>query len=712
MLVGGTKQPFEKARSLIGPVIFQIIFTVDGQLQVFGQWIEAFAAQVAVGRLLFGLLHNPGKDGEGRTGALTQCGTAKADARIFGTHPGTGYDAGTKADEPAVGIVLRGAGLPSVIALQTVAAVEVPARSSLGRLAQELHHIAGGFFVEGLLAGSLGFCRIQHLPIGIFDAQHHHRFTGPAVVGKGGVGTHHLEETDAGAAQRQGGHVGETAFNAHLAGRGNHRGNACSFNELRRHRVHRVDQSPLQRVPAFVHAVRIGGRPVVVVDIGSGGIRQHFAGRIALLQRSGVHQGLKGRARLPPGLYMVVLIKAKVNPAHPGQYVAAGGIHSYKTGMQGTETVANGVDGRTLHPFLAFGGIDQQGLNLLHFFHNGCVLQSLFTEQAVAGTLADGLSQHFGLLRPGLFLAPVFVEASLQGRHVLAHGRYGKALEPGIQGRRNFQSVGLQAVLTVPAFLQKLDALLAYLLQKPGGGTVAVVDAAVVGLQGPVFIAFAILGRQKALMGHAVEHYIAASQGPFGVEAGTVGGIGGEHAYQGGGFGGIQLGRGLAEEAVGGHLNAVNVLPKRHGVEVKAQDVVLAEDLLETRRNKYLTRFVDGEGQPADASAGVEVLGQLLADGAAAPLPCIAQQDGLDKDAAQTDEVEAPVLKKATVLGGNEGILNVNTDLLIVGIQPVLDKVLPNHTAIGRIHHRGIMVPQSPQLHRTRNAPEETGVDQ
>ncbi len=99
------------------------------------------------------------------------------------------------------------------------------------------------------------------------------------------------------------------------------------------------------------------------------------------------------------------------------------------------------------------------------------------------------------------------------------------------------------------------------------------------------------------------------------MRAGVIAGVGFEQADQYGGFFGLQFFGSLAEEAFTGHLNAVGIFAVWNGVQVEGQQLPLVVNLLQPAGNDHLPHLRLDHAEAAVALPGVQLLGQLLADG-------------------------------------------------------------------------------------------------
>ena len=89
-------------------------------------------------------------------------------------------------------------------------------------------------------------------------------------------------------------------------------------------------------------------------------------------------------------------------------------------------------------------------------------------------------------------------------------------------------------------------------------------------------------------------------------------------------------------------------------------------------------------------SAGEEVLGQLLRDGAAAARRALAADDRLEEHAEEAPRVDARMLVEAHILRGHEGVDEVGRYLVVGDVGAVLQPYEAEHLAVVGQHLRGL----------------------
>ncbi|MNZ95300.1 hypothetical protein D3C78_1144430 [compost metagenome] len=165
---------------------------------------------------------------------------------------------------------------------------------------------------------------------------------------------------------------------------------------------------------------------------------------------------------------------------------------------------------------------------------------------------------------------------------------------------------------------------------------------------------------EHVALDHLRQHRVAPRQRALGVEHRVVIARALEHAHQGRRFQHAELVGRLVEIGARGHLYAIGVVEKGHGVEVGLEDFVLGVERLDLERRDRFLELARERGRAADFR-GVEVARQLLGDGRSA-LPVTAQ--GVDEGRSRAPPVQAVVAVEAVVLGGDQGLDHGRRDLV------------------------------------------------
>ena len=158
----------------------------------------------------------------------------------------------------------------------------------------------------------------------------------------------------------------------------------------------------------------------------------------------------------------------------------------------------------------------------------------------------------------------------------------------------------------------------------------------------------------EALVGHELQHQVAALQGARRVTAGIIIGRALEQAHQQGRLVQAQFAQGPVEVEIGGQAEAVDgplaVLAKEHFVGIGFQDFVLAVAGIEYDGHEGFVEFA-----PQAALGGEEeILHQLLGEGAA-PLHRLPGLDVGHHGPGDAQGIDPVMMKEIPVLGGQQG---------------------------------------------------------
>ena len=162
---------------------------------------HARVQRLAAQRLLEKITH----DGQRALRPLPPVVAAQRDAAVVEAHPRPAHQLRVHEDEPAIGVVLRGAGFARHIGADAKSRADAPARALVHHTAQGIAQGLRRLHRQHLLRGHGGKL-LQHPALAVFNAGHPHRGPVSARVGNGAVGRHHLFERDRAGAQRQRGH--------------------------------------------------------------------------------------------------------------------------------------------------------------------------------------------------------------------------------------------------------------------------------------------------------------------------------------------------------------------------------------------------------------------------------------------------------------------------------------------------------------------------
>ena len=393
--------------------------------------------------------------------------------------------------------------------------------------------------------------------------------------------------------------------------------------------------------------------------------------------------------------------------------MAGARVHRHKTCAKEELVVANGVHRCHYGILLAlpaehghlFGRIERllylrlRGTRLLH--------------QAVAVGLPHGASQnlvHLFLGEPegiGRFLRPLllFVEAHLQLFQVFRHRLFGILLHARVEGGVYLQPVGIEVVLAavllgvlrtpaveriglpvervlvvllhLPATVIRPIGLLgsqhaAQVLAEVGRRALLVVHAVVSQLQRQRLQGVALRLGDVSGFPHLVEHHVApAASALVAAEGVIVRGVL-AHAYQRGGFLNLQVFRLATEVGEGGSLDADRVVQEVELVEVHREDFLFGVVVFQLYGNHPFDGLLEQTLHHVARTGRIELLGELLGDGASATGILLHQDAALHHGTEQGDGVDARMLDKAHVLRGYQRIDDVGRQVVVAHEHAVL----------------------------------------
>ena len=617
-----------------------------------------------------GLLQKVAHHGQRAVGALAPVIAAQGDAPIVEAHPRTRHHTRVQGNEPAVGVVLRGAGFARQVGPQAVAAAQggagAPVDGAAHGVAQGLCGLQGhGLLGRGRRKG------LQHLAVAVFNAGDEDGLDVAACVGDGAVGSDHFAQRDRAGAQRQRWHLFQLALaHAHGAGQVGHTGRAHLLHDLGGDGVLGKRQAVGQRHGGVAGRTAISGAPHLVAAQRNlyRLVHQLVRRQRPLHEGHPIHKRLEGGARLAAGsLHMVERVGSKVAAAHPGQHMAGDGVHGHEARLHaGFFLLQRGHE----------AGVGQQGFQ--HFIRRLALGHRL----AVLRGFAHQRMHQLALGVPAVAGRPGVVGNALQLAALPCHGLVGHGLQARVDGGAHDEAIGMQAVAIG---IGPGDELLAQLLRKVRGqahgfGLAFKVNAQRALLQGRQLGLF-----QLAALDHLRQHDVAPRLRALGLGHGVVVGRALEHANQRGTFQQVELVGRLVEIRARGHLDAVGVVQKRHGVEVGLQDFILGVRPLDLEGGDGFLELA-GDGARAANFFREQVARQLLRDGGAA-LRIAAQRVHHRRRSAP--EVHARVLVKAVVLRGDEGVDHMGRDAVQRHPLAVGPAVLGQHLTVHRQKLRG-----------------------
>ena len=498
-------------------------------------------------------------------------------------------------------------------------------------------------------------------------------------------------------------------------------------------------QTPLERHHlADAGLGGVAGRPGLIADmIGVGHIGRHIAGREAVLHRQGVEIGFDGRTNLTSALPChIVLEVSVVGAADISLHMARVGVHTDKTRAQETFIILQRVQWRHQRIHLTVRCIDRHFRGDAEAEFNILLTIARMTHDGPTGALTDGalkvalrlLCGHVVGIRAVLQRRLLTGKNRLQSLHnMLLHRLFGIGLHAGIHRGIDLQTVGVDVVViavgvhvfvtpTVERIRLPGQRVFEEFLRLPrcvvaarrplghehttqiftqiGAVTLAVVHT--VKIQDKVFLLEGIMSRLSdvAALEHLVEHHIAALAAALrhtdGIEQRGIL----AHAHQDSTFVHREIAGLLAEIGASGRLDAHGVVKEIEVVEIHCDDFLLGVIALELQGNHPLDGLLEQTLEGAPGSGTVELLGQLLRDGATAAGALLLEDAALDNGAQKRFEVDARMHEETLVLCSHQSIdqcgrqiLVGHKDAIALGIAPGADQL-----AVGRKNLRGELV--------------------
>ena len=614
--------------------------------------------------------------------------------------PYGGGQLGGDADEPAVGVVLRGACLAGDgggVLVEVVLVVEAHAGAALHHALHQFEHHVGCGLAEGFAA--VGGEAFEHHALVVLDAGDEDRLDVFALVGEGGHGAGHLGHGDLGCAHADGGDGVDGAADAHLAGYVDHLLRRALFHEVGRDPVDGVGEGPFEgHHLAFAFMARVAGAPVGLAPHLEADLRVGHLGagvHAEVLEGHGVDEGLEGGAHLAVALHVVVFEEAVVDAAHVGADVSGAGLDGHQARVEELLAVDERVPGTHGGVLGALPGEDAHLDLLVEGFADFLLAEACGLEAAVAVAVLHGLGEEVLLLLGGDVAEGVALagsELALEGglyllAEVFAHGLLGIALHARVDGGVDLQAVLVHVVVVAIGFAVVLAPVFhvgADVLAQIGCQAVVVALGRVARhVDGFLLVDGQAVVAEVAVVVHLGEDDIAALQRVVGVQHGAVGRGGFEQSHEYGGLVDVQLGGRLVEEGLRGGLDAEGIAAEVDGVEVHGENLLLGVVVLQLDGHDPLTELgEDGATAGVGLAHLVEVLGQLLGDGGAAAGGAMASDDSLEEHAEETACVDAGVAVETGVLGGDEGIDEVGGKLVVGDVGAVLEAYVAQHLAV------------------------------
>ena len=199
----------------------------------------------------------------------------------------------------------------------------------------------------------------------------------------------------------------------------------------------------------------------------------------------------------------------------------------------------------------------------------------------------------------------------------------------------------------------------------------------------------ALRAGQIAFLPHAADDRVAPCERPVGIAARAVPRRRIDDAHEHRRLLHVQLRRQLVEKSPRSGLDPVSIAAVRNRIEVHRDDLLFRIVILEhDGRNPLLELGYDEFGTFRDRIvidgriARIQVLGQLLRDRTASPLPPVAQRERLDGHPGQRDEIDSRMGIEAHVLGRYQRGHQRGRKLVVIDVRPVLDKEAAYHLSV------------------------------
>ena len=500
-------------------------------------------------------------------------------------------------DEPAVGVVLGGAGLAGHIGLDAVAAADGHAGADVDDAAHRVQQRQRRRAGQGRLRDR-GVEVFQHHALAVLDPGHDHRLDVAAAIGDRAVRRDHFLERHRAAAQRQRHHLVQLALpHAHRARQPRDALRPDPLHHLRGDGVLGIRQTLAQRHGLAAGCSAIARPPHHALVDGNLDrlVNEGVAGPGAGFERRTVDEGFEGRARLASGLRDVVeLVLREIAAADPGTHFAIARIQRQEAGLQA---------GLVLLERLHETGV---GLQLLddHIVGLARVVRHL-----VLARLPQKGEHHVARPRGTPPVGQRLEHLDLACQRLVRH-----VLDPRIDRGANHQTVGVDAVaLAVGPFNQPAAQLLAQVRRR----TQCFVLPFKVDFQRTLFQRLVVRRLELVVLDHLGQHKVAALGGALRIDHRVVVAGAFEHADQGCAFEHVELVGGFVEVGPRRHVDAVSVVEKRHGVQVGFEDFLLAVDGLDLDCGDRLLELARQCLGAADLFR-IEVAGELLRERRAA----------------------------------------------------------------------------------------------
>ena len=461
------------------------------------------------------------------------------------------------------------------------------------------------------------------------------------------------------------------------------------------------------------------------------------------------------------GRHHIVFKMLKVGTAHIGFNFAGARIHSHHTASQEGFHIHNGVARRHHAQDFAVGRVVVKHPHF-HFFverlHDFLVALSFRLHAMIAFRRPNGEVDYplFGGFRHfrritgigvGVSTATfVIKESLLRINHVLRDGFFRHTLHARIDGGVDFQAIAIDIIV---------GAIFLFILFAPAihRVVVPVVFISVVGIDIGIFFRvgfishknaaqfFTEIGSNTIFVGfhfvliedersgfqcragfrgkhsrliHLVEHHIAALLHTLRKAERIVVRRIFTHSHQGGGFLHIEVLRFFAEIHPCCTANAHSIVQKVELIEIHLHDFILGVELFNLDGDCPLDGFLQGTFKDIGRFGRIELLRQLLCNRTTAAGTLVAHNHTLDKRAKERLHINAGVLFKSHIFGGDESVFQVGRHLLEIHIGAIAFATIKfsHFHAIGSVDGRGISISRIHQLFHLRHVANHAMVDE
>ena len=485
------------------------------------------------------------------------------------------------------------------------------------------------------------------------------------------------------------------------------------IHQFRRNPVVRLAKSPFQcHFLAVARLAAIARRPVAVgaLHVQDGALR-----RVAALHRHGIDKGFHRRAHLPAAHGgHVVLEMSVVQSAHIGFHVSRFGVNGYEAGAQEALVIAYGVARRHQRVHFAARRVHRHRHaaveRLFYFRLRSPVGFHLAITVALLHGLGEALVHVFH--RKGRYIGRIGRAALFSVKlclhhlpHLLLHGLLGVLLHTRVDGRIYFKPVGVNVVvravalhvLLAPAVervvlpherihvvLRSLPSAVivgvgafrhhdaAQVFAQIGGKAFLVVDAVEVEPERFLAETFHFFLREVSRLAHLLQHHVAPLAATLRLAHRIkVRGVF-THAHQRGGFERGEVARLFAEIYLRRRFDAYGIVQEVEIIKVKREDFLFCVSALQFHGDYPFYGLLQQSLHRGGCRGRIELLGQLLRDGAAAARAFLPENAAFHHGARQGFGINARVVVETHVLRCCERVEHHGRNAVVVHEHAVL----------------------------------------